>query len=299
PGELEGKEKPAVGQQESLPEKAPVSSNGKEPLPDLPEPMKAEQAVGKESPGLPASGNNSAGPAALPETSQQVFKETNVSAEELMAVLKRDPKAFGEGLKKLFKDRFSIEPEALDKKSVGRLYERLRTDTEKLAKLLEGTETSNGTMGKTGEALKSLQGNLDFMQQLNQAYGYVQLPLKLNGEEKNGDLYVFGRKGRKPQPGEQVTALLHLDMDNLGPLDIYVNMKDKKVSMRFTVSDEETLDFLGEHMDQLTGRIEKRGYEAKSSLDVKGEEEAPYMEKILGGSAPHVHASRQAFEARI
>ena len=49
-------------------------------------------------------------------------------------------------------------------------------------------------------------------------------------------------------------------MQFLGPLDVYVKLKDMNVSTQFTLADEKTLDFIVGHMDLLTQRLESKGY---------------------------------------
>ena len=216
--------------------------------------------------------------------------------KELSELLKKDPELFSERLKSALKERFSIEPKDVSKENVEKLYEKIRQDTNRLSGMLE----SAGKADSRGAAeLKEVRGSIDFMHDINQLFGYVQLPLKLNGQEANGDLYVFGRKGRKRAPGESVTAFLRLDMENLGPLEVYVSMKEKNVSTRFTVADEEILEFLSEHMEELTGRLEKRGYSIKSSCSLKDEAEPPFMERMLGNGGMHRVISHQAFEVRV
>ena len=104
------------------------------------------------------------------------------------------------------------------------------------------------------------------MNQLNQMYTYVQLPLQLQHAQARGELYVYTNKRNLAAKDGQVSALLHLDMENLGPLDVYVTMKDAKVNTNFCVADEEILVFLEQHMNLLTERLQKRGYDCKCTM---------------------------------
>ena len=61
-----------------------------------------------------------------------------------------------------------------------------------------------------------------------------------------------------PKKDGQVSALLHLDMEHLGPLDVYVALKDTKVSTKFYVQNDAILDYLEANMDVLTERLQKR-----------------------------------------
>ena len=117
--------------------------------------------------------------------------------------------------------------------------------------------------------------NIDFLQQLNQAYTYVQLPLRLQQGDAHGDLYVYTNKRNLAAKDGQISALLHLDMEHLGPVDVYVAMQSERVSTRFYVQDDEMLDFLEQHMDLLNERLQKRGYNCSFSMQIRDEKAKP------------------------
>ena len=156
------------------------------------------------------------------------------------------------------KTSFTLEPEDVGKeRKVDDFYQNMNRQLKALMTLLE-----DGKQGNTGlyRATESLRQNLDFMQQLNQFCDYVQFPLKLSNQEAHGELYVYSRKKNLAQKEGPISALLHLDMRSLGPLDVYVTMEEKKVNTNFYVADDSVLDFLEEHMELLTARLQKRGY---------------------------------------
>ena len=132
-------------------------------------------------------------------------------------------------------------------------------------------------------------------------YAYVQLPLRLNGSEAHGDLYVYTNRRNLAGKDGKISALLHLDMKHLGPVDVYVALQNTKVSTKFYVRDENMLDFLADHMDLLTGRLQKRGYDCSFSMTTRGEQ----TEKdSVGGLAPlleqekGIMLSQYAFDVR-
>ena len=97
-------------------------------------------------------------------------------------------------------------------------------------------------------------------------FNYIQLPLKMSESDSHGDLYVYSNGKKKFEQGDTVSAILHLDMDNLGPVDVYVKMKDNNVKTNFYVADEEILDLIEEHLDMLTERLQKRGYNVQAKM---------------------------------
>ena len=179
------------------------------------------------------------------------------------------------------KTQWSLTPETLPKEGeVGKVYEKIVKSLHILNETLQQSGAQNTALQ---ESITNLSENIDFMNQLNQMYTYVQLPLKMQNGEKNGELYVFTNKRSLAEKDGEVSALLHLTMEHLGPLDVYVKMNQGKVSTEFTVEKEETLLFLEKNMSILTDRLQKRGYDISCKMKVKdeaGELENP-VERLL------------------
>ena len=198
------------------------------------------------------------------------------------------------------KEMWTLRPEEVARpEKVDELYRRLDRQLKGLAQALE----SGGQQSSTAyRAAVNLSQNVDFMNQINQVYAYVQLPLHLQYSEAHGDLYVYTNKRSLAASDGQVSALLHLDMEHLGPVDVYVTLQESKVSTHFYVADDEILDFIEKHMDILTQRLEKKGYTCKVSAAARGEKEK--NEQDAGGLSPllqqesGIMLSRYAFDVR-
>ncbi len=162
-------------------------------------------------------------------------------------------------LKRLFTDKFLLRPEEVaDKENISKLYEELNSKI----KLLTDTISENV---KTDTAIlheaNNLNSNIEFMNHLNQAFNYVQIPLKMAGGEKTGELYVYKNKKSLAKDSDSVSALLHLDMDNLGPVDVHVMLNSgNKVQTKFFLKDDAALDLIAQNISILNERLEKRGY---------------------------------------
>lgn len=251
------------------------------------------------------------------ETAQQI-KNGNLPPKEVLNLVKNLlPKAMrgeisakdmhqllgGKEFQALLKEeigrQWTIEPrDVADKKQVEQLYERIREQT---ARLTQALEMAGKTDAPVARSVQNLQNNVDFMNQLNHLYTYVQLPLKMLGSEAHGDLYVYTNKKNLAARDGQVSALLHLDMEHLGPLDVYVTMKEKQVSTNFTVADEDVLSLIEAHIDTLNQRLTNRGYSLKTQMSVKeAEEEAEesIMQTILNQQKNISVLSRTSFDMR-
>ncbi len=199
---------------------------------------------------------------------------------------------------KLLADRWSIKPEDVESpEKVEELYQKLGKQLKGLSNLLE----ENGQRGSSAyQNVTNLSQNVDFLQQINQTYVYIQLPLHLRqGEHKTGELFVYTNKKNLARKDGQVSALLHLDMEHLGPLDVYVALKDTKVSTKFYVQNDAILDYLEANMDVLTERLQKRGYDCKCETTLRTElqQTAQAMAPLLKteGSVP---VAQYAFDVR-
>ena len=195
------------------------------------------------------------------------------------------------------KPQLMLEPEqVMEKEKVQEFYERLSRQVQQLESL---ANEHTGSAAPLAKAVQNTAANLDFMNQMNQLHAYIQLPLKLANQEAKGELYVFTNKRSMAREEGRVTALLHLDMEHLGSMDIFVALENQKVSTQFYLEREEYLSFLEQHMDKLTSRLNKRGYECsmKTCLRQEGEERS-VVEQIITGQGQPVLLSTQAFDMR-
>ena len=204
-------------------------------------------------------------------------------------------KEFQNLVKEAIVNKWTLTPEAVtDKSNVEALYQRLRTGLSHLE--LEARETA-GTNSPITQAVTNLNNNIDFMNQLNHMYTYIQLPLKMQNGEQHGELFVYTNKHSLASKDGSVSAFLHLDMDNLGPVDCLVAMKDSKVNTNFRLKDDETLKFIEDHMDILNSRLEKRGYSLNAKCNLM-DEETSGMEEILKTDNLKVFGGHHSFDVR-
>ena len=206
-----------------------------------------------------------------------------------------DP-ALGKLLKDVLQKNWMMEPgEVASKEAVDEFFEQLRSQTAKLSDLASNTL---GQESALAQSTNRLAQNVDFLNQLNQTFTYVQIPLKMSGQNANGDLYVYTNKKNLAAKDGNVSAFLHLDMDHLGSVDVYVTMEKQKVSTNFKVQDDATLDLIEANIDLLNARLEKRGYHLKSTVEMQKEEVSVVkeMQKQMGQTTlPVAHLS---FDAR-
>ena len=187
-------------------------------------------------------------------------------SEKLNELLKSDP--FTKLVKDSVRSQMSIRPEEVaEKGKIEELYDRIQKTSAKITQLMETLGRSDSPAAQSASALSD---NVNFMNQLNEFVNYVQLPLKMAGEDANGELYVYTNKKSLANKDGNFSALLHLDMEHLGPMDVYVSMRDyTKVSTNFYLATEELLDFIESHIDELTKRLTDKGYDTNMKVTQK------------------------------
>ena len=107
------------------------------------------------------------------------------------------------------------------------------------------------------------------MNDLNKNMSYFQLPIKFSAGDAESELYVFTNKKKSSNKTDTLSALLHLDMENLGSLDVFIKLAGKNVSTNFCLESERMLDFVYSHIDQLNSRLESLGYNVNFEMTVR------------------------------
>ncbi|SCY54935.1 hypothetical protein SAMN02910292_02043 [Lachnospiraceae bacterium XBB2008] len=287
------------------------------PLPSDPsanaaETMKPEQTPAQsENVSNSAAQNQSTGSAGLDFLS--ALKSDSVDAQTLKSALDTaqdvNSHAITHGILKLIRSKpmaailqnavnnqWKLTPGQVgEDKQVSDLYKRMTEQTNRLLDVLT-TRAKEDT--PLANSVNDLSKNMNFMNELNNMFNYIQLPMKMSGNDAHGELYVYSNKKNMARPDGNISALLHLDMDNLGTTDVYVTMNNAgHVNTHFYLPDDEALDLIAAHIDELNARIEKRGYSCSSEVS-KREEMANIMQEIVDDNKSAVPISISNFDAR-
>lgn len=168
-------------------------------------------------------------------------------------------------MKQAMTEQWMLTPEKLKEEgAVKELYQRLNRQMSELQQVLSQAGKEGSALAKTAQ---SVQNNLDFMNQLNQVYTYVQLPLKLQQQNAHSDLYVYTNKKNLREKEGDLSALLHLDMEHLGSTDIYVKMHGQSVQTDFYLADEKSYRLIAGFTDKLAERLEQKGYSCEIKVE--------------------------------
>ena len=202
----------------------------------------------------------------------------------------------GKSLFEVLKEQMLMRPENMDSKEyVKEFYERLDEQMGRLQELIKATGKEDSVLGKEVSNVKS---NIQFMNRINELYHYVQLPMKMNEEQANGDLYVYKRKNAKTGEDGKLTALLHLSMPTLGNMDIFLSLEEGRLSTRFCMEKEEMIDFMEVNIVRLNERLMNKGYQVQTLVTSGTKEEKTVVEHIMENELPVPVMTSQSFDAR-
>lgn len=198
---------------------------------------------------------------------KELLKNTAADKQTLLKLFS------GSGFKAMIKNaltrQWMITPEQLkesDKQltdKIGRLYEKVSEQLDKMHEIIK----SSGVVKENVSALaENIRGNIEFMNQVNNVYTYVQIPMKMNGHNASGQLYVYTNKKNITDPDKELSAFLHLDMDNLGATDVSIKMLKKEVSTNFYMDNDESYILIERFLPKLEEKLRNKGYSCKLSV---------------------------------
>ena len=203
-------------------------------------------------------------------TAKQLFSALSSGAQNSLSgkisALFREEPALSELLGKTVLNEFVLTPEDLTREhSIEEFYARTAKNLSKLNELASGESTS-AALKTVADTASNMQENIQFMNTLNQIFPYVQLPLKLTEQLTHGELYVYTKKKDLSAKNKEVSILLHLDMDALGPTDIHLTMLQQNVTARFYLNESDAEALVSQQLPSLTEALQRKGYSLNASV---------------------------------
>lgn len=228
-------------------------------------------------------------------TVSQILSENNGTASQnIQKLLGSD--AYKSLLRNVMEQQWLIRPEELkQEKKISQLYEKLEQQMKQVEDALkEAGVTKNSFLDTATE----VRGNIEFMNQLNQAYTYVQVPLKMSGQNANGELYVYTNKKNLRDPDAELSAFLHLDMEHLGSTDVSVKMQHRNVKTNFYMADDASYDLVEKYLPVLEQKLKDKGYQCTITM-TKEEKKVSFGDDFLRKDMPQTGTlHRYSFDVR-
>ena len=179
--------------------------------------------------------------------------------------------------------RWTLSPSDLaDPEKVKDFYRRLREDLDELQSALRFAQKDKQPdsplkrlLSDTASATRQLQDNLEFMNMLNRIFPYVQLPIRFSDKTAHGELYVYTKKEKLRSESGSISVLLHLDMEALGPTDIYLSLTGNQLNSRFYLDDPTLEELFTVHLPELKETLTEKGFNVSFELVPRKQEADP------------------------
>jgi hypothetical protein len=228
---------------------------------------------------------------------QQVFKDSLPIEREQIGKL-FSSKEFVHMVKDTMQQQWTLQPQELEADGtdkVTKLYDRMNAQLEKITEALKSIGQENTGFAQTAA---DIQGNVEFMNQINQAYTYVQIPLQMSGQNASAELFVYTNKKALAEGDRELTAFLHLDLDHLGATDVSVKMKNKQVSTNFYLDDDASYQLISLNVDRFEKRLQEKGYQCNVSV-INEAKHVNFVENFLKNDQPSAgQLHRYSFDMR-
>lgn len=226
---------------------------------------------------------------------QQIMRQSDFEKTDSLKDL-LSGKPYQKLLRNVLEQEWLVRPEDLKTTDKIRdLYERLERQMTQLERVFEQAGMDKSHLS---QATLNVRENVEFMNELNQAYTYVQIPLKLSGQNAHSDLYVYSNKKNLADQDGDLTAFLHLDLDHLGSTDVSIAMKGRKVHTDFFLENDDSYNLIMEHMDMLQERLNHKGYQCTIQVQNK-KKKIDFVEDFLKRDQPSTgRLHRYSFDVR-
>ena len=228
-------------------------------------------------------------------TVSQILSENNGAASQSIQKLFGSD-AYKSLLRNVMEQQWLIQPEALkQEKKISQLYEKLE---QQMRQGEDALKEAGVTKTRFPETAAEVRGNIEFMNQLNQAYTYVQVPLKMSGQNANGELYVYTNKKNLRDPDAELSAFLHLELEHLGSTDVSVKMQHRNVKTNFYMADDASYDLVEKYLPILEQKLKDKGYQCTITM-TKEEKKVSFGDDFLRKDMPQTGTlHRYSFDVR-
>ena len=226
---------------------------------------------------------------------KSMLENTPANADTLRHLFSGE--AFKLMLKEALEQQWMIKPGYLEKnpKKLDGLYDKIEKQITNMEIILK----TSGVVNPKAEALAdNIRGNIEFMNQINEAYTYVQVPLKMNEKNASGQLYVYTNKKSMSNPDKELSAFLHLDLEHLGGTDVSIKMLHRKVTTNFYLDSDESYALVKQFLPVLEKRLQDKGYNCELNVN-SGSKQMNFVAGFLKKDLPptgQVH--RYSFDIR-
>lgn len=192
----------------------------------------------------------------------------NILQKEILNILKSNPK-----ISNKFKDILNNFDNFQNKL---KFFDFKNSSTEDLNEFFEEiahiSKNINENMANMGENkidniinnLDNLNKNIDFMNNMKNNI-FLQIPLNINNFSTTAELFVFSNKKNKNKSSKNNSgsALLSLNLLNLGKLEVYINKINNDISCQFRLENDNTKNIVKNNIQLLNNYLKNKNLTLK------------------------------------
>jgi chemotaxis protein histidine kinase CheA len=202
-------------------------------------------------------------PAAEPRPQAEPLSQNQPAAHDQTPSRTQPPSTSDNSLSDKLLSRFSLHISELtqDRPNADKIdasANRLRAVLQEISSYIR---QQNAQTPETREIFANIDRQSAFIAQIRHC-SYIQFPLTTSdGSQINAELYVFRdrrQSGKKPKGGG--SALIALDLVNLGRLETYVRKTDNNIDCQFRAAENSALEYVKLHIPALQTALRESGY---------------------------------------
>ena len=160
------------------------------------------------------------------------------------------------------------------------------------------------------QSLENIGDMLDFARNIGETKMFYQFPFAIHGNEQSqhlAELHIFKKKAARKTSGKNATALIGLDMANLGRVEILVSKAGRDVSLQFRTDSGRTIMLVGENKAKLVEMLADKGYQLAGlgikkideKFDISSKEEKKEVQTSQASQVIVPEAKRYSFDMRV
>jgi len=169
----------------------------------------------------------------------------------------------------------------------------------KMTDLIKSTELA--LKDESGNVLKEAQNvksSVSFLNALGKDFSLMHLPMLLQDQLQHSELYVLGDRKKGKDGEKSITALVRLDLVNLGHTDIHIKKTGKNLDIQFFMTDEKQISVVNENLYGLHNLLNRKGFNVLSINVTPLEKSFDVVTDFLDGQDVKANISRYTFDMR-
>ncbi|MEW9123727.1 MAG: flagellar hook-length control protein FliK, partial [Thermotaleaceae bacterium] len=112
------------------------------------------------------------------------------------------------------------------------------------------------------QQVESVKNSIDFMNKINQYQGFIQLPLHINGQERNLEILLCNKnKKNSSKNPKDMKIFISLDTKTMETVQAFIEIKEKGVSCNFRLENERIKEYIEKNEKKLHHTLEALGFE--------------------------------------